>query len=76
MSKMGLHDPFGICNTSYGKKKNQESNWQFDFRPQKVENRPNPCVYKWHPTCLWKALNESYNFALDLILIGGLGVEL
>jgi len=25
-----------ICNTSYSKKKGWESNWQFDFRPQKV----------------------------------------
>ncbi len=27
-------------NTSYGQKKGQESNWQFDFRPLKVKNRP------------------------------------
>jgi hypothetical protein len=31
-----------IYNTSYGKKKGQESNWQFDYRPQKVGNRPDP----------------------------------
>jgi len=31
-----------ICSTSYGQKKGRESNWQFDSRPQKVENRPNP----------------------------------
>jgi len=29
-----------ICSTSYGRKKGQESNWQFDSRPLKVENRP------------------------------------
>jgi hypothetical protein len=29
-----------ICNTSYGKKKGWESNWQFDSQPQKVL----PCV--------------------------------
>jgi hypothetical protein len=29
-----------IWNTSYGQKKGQESNWQFDSRPLKVENRP------------------------------------
>jgi hypothetical protein len=28
-----------ICSTSYGRKKGQESNWQFDSRPLKVENR-------------------------------------
>jgi len=30
-----------IWNTSYGQKKGQESNWQFDSRPLKVENRLN-----------------------------------
>jgi hypothetical protein len=29
-----------IWNTSYGRKKGRESNCQFDFRPQKVGNRP------------------------------------
>jgi hypothetical protein len=29
-----------ICNTSYGRKKGQESNWQFDSWPLKVGNRP------------------------------------
>jgi hypothetical protein len=31
-----------ICSTSYGQKKGRESNYQFDSRPQKVKNRPNP----------------------------------
>jgi hypothetical protein len=29
-----------ICNPSYGQKKGRKSNWQFDSRPLKVENRP------------------------------------
>jgi hypothetical protein len=29
-----------ICSTSYGRKKGWESNWQFDYWPLKVENRP------------------------------------
>jgi hypothetical protein len=33
-----------ICSTSYSKKKGQESNWQFDSRPLKVGNRPDPNV--------------------------------
>ncbi len=28
-----------ICSSSYGQKKGRESNWQFDSRPLKVENR-------------------------------------
>jgi len=30
-----------ICSTSYGRKKGEESNWQFDSRPLKVGNRHN-----------------------------------
>jgi hypothetical protein len=40
-----------ICSTSYGQKKGRESNWQFDSRPLKVGNRPNPGVCAggvWH----------------------------
>jgi hypothetical protein len=33
-----------ICNTSYGKKKGQESNWQFDSQPQNVGNWLDFCV--------------------------------
>jgi len=31
-----------ICSTSYGQKKGRESNYQFNSRPRKVENQPNP----------------------------------
>ncbi len=31
-----------IISTSYGRKKGRESNWQFDSRPLKVGNRPDP----------------------------------
>jgi hypothetical protein len=65
-----------INSTSYGRKKGQESNWQFDSRPLKVENRPDPGVYRWSATHHWKALKESYNFASGLIPIGGLSWEL
>jgi len=58
-----------IWNTSYGQKKGQESNWQFDSRPLKVENRPDFLVCRWRATYHWKALNEGYNFISDLILI-------
>jgi hypothetical protein len=65
-----------ICNTSYGKKKGRESNWQFDSRSLKVKNRLDPDVCKWSATHLWKALNKSYNFASDLVPIGGLSKKL
>jgi len=65
-----------IYNTSYGKKKGRESNWQFDSRPLKVENRPDLGACRWSATHCWKALKESYNFALDLITIECLSKEL
>jgi hypothetical protein len=36
-----------ICSTSYDKKKGQESNWQFNSRPQNVENRFDFHVCRW-----------------------------
>jgi hypothetical protein len=54
------------------KRKGRESNWQFDSRPLKVGNRPDPGVCRWSATHRWKALDEGYNFGLDLIAIRGL----
>jgi hypothetical protein len=60
-----------ICSTSYDWKKGRESNWEFDSRPQKVKNQPNPGVCRWNATHRWKALKESYKFASNLVPIGG-----
>jgi hypothetical protein len=65
-----------ICSTSYGKKKGRKSNWQFDSRPPKVGNWPDPEACRWSATCHWKALNKNYKFASNFIPIGGLGKEL
>jgi len=65
-----------ICSTSYGQKKGRESNWQFNSRPQKVRNRTDPRVCRWSATHCWKAFQESYKFASDLIPIQGLSQEL
>ncbi len=58
-----------ICSPSYGQKKGQESNWQFDSQPLKVGNRPLPDIRIGSATWRWKALKESYNFGSDLVLI-------
>jgi len=58
-----------ICRPSYGRKKGQESNWQFDSRPLKVKNRPFPDLRMESATWRWKDLNESYKFGSDLVLI-------
>jgi len=65
-----------IFTTSYGRKKGRESNWQFDSRPLKVRNLPNPGVCGWSVTHPWKALEESYNFASNFVLIPGRGEKL
>ncbi len=65
-----------IWNTSYGQKKGRESNWQFDSRPLKVRNHSDSLACRWRATHHWKALNEGYNFVLDLISIGGLHKKL
>jgi hypothetical protein len=61
-----------IYSTSDDKKKGWESNWQFDSRPLKVGNRPDLNSCRWSATHCWKDFNGGYNFALDLIVIGGL----
>jgi hypothetical protein len=58
-----------ICSSSYGQKKGQESNCQFDSRPLKVRNRPLSDIAWRSATRRWKALDERYNFGLDLVLI-------
>jgi hypothetical protein len=65
-----------IWNTSYGQKKGRESNWQFDFRPLKVRNRPDFLAFRWRETHRWKALDKGYNFSLDFIGIGGIHAKL
>jgi hypothetical protein len=62
-----------ICSPSYGQKKGRESNCQFDSRPLKVGNRPLPDVCSGSVTWSWKALEESYNFGLNLVLIRAWG---
>jgi hypothetical protein len=66
----------GNWNTSYGQKKGQESNYQFDSRPLKVENHPDFLAWRWRATYCWKVLNESYNFFLKLTSIRGLHKKL
>jgi hypothetical protein len=58
-----------ICSPSYGQKKGRESNWQFDFRPLKVGNRPLPDIRFESAIGRWKDLDKGYNFGSDLIVI-------
>jgi len=56
--------------------KGWESNCQFDSRPEKVRNRPDLLGCKQGAAYRWKALDESYNLALDLTSIRGLLTKL
>jgi hypothetical protein len=69
-----------IWNTSYDQKKGRESNSResanFDSRPLKVGHRPEILSYRRRATYRWKALDKSYNFALDHTSIQGLLAKL
>ncbi len=49
-----------------GKRRAGGSNWQFDSRPLKVKNRSLFDVCRWSAMGRWKALEEGYNFGLNL----------
>jgi hypothetical protein len=65
-----------ICNASYGQKNGWESNCQFYPQPLKVGNRPDFLACRRCEKYRWKDLDEGYNFAWDLIVIGGLHKKL
>jgi hypothetical protein len=76
MSKVGSYDPFKHLIHKLWQKKGRESNCQIDSRPLKVKNRPDFLACMWRETYRWKALDEGYNFTLDLISIRGLHAKL
>jgi hypothetical protein len=67
MSKMGSHDPFGHLKHKLWLLKKKA-----DSRSLKVGNWPDFLACRWCATYCWKALDEGYNFASDLISIKGL----
>jgi hypothetical protein len=73
---MGSHYSFRHVKHKLWPKKGRESNCQFDSRPQKVRNRPDLLSFRGRDTYRWKALDESYNFALNHTSIGGLLAKL
>jgi hypothetical protein len=54
-----------IWNTCYGQ------NYQINSRPLKVGNHFDILACRWRTTYHWKAFDEGYNFALNLISIRG-----
>jgi hypothetical protein len=70
MSKMASHEPFEHLHPKLGAKEGRESNWQFDSRPLKVGNQPDPDVQRGRATWRYKALKESYKIGSELVPIG------
>jgi hypothetical protein len=73
MSKMASHESFGHLQHKLWSKEGPGIKLA---RPLKVGNQPDPSVCRSSATHRWKALKESYEFALDLISIGGLSKKL
>jgi hypothetical protein len=69
MYKLGLYCPFGHLKHKF---------WSKERPGVKlvVRIQPNFLVWTWRVTYCWKALDKGYNFALDLIAIGGLHTKL
>jgi hypothetical protein len=76
MSEMGLHDPFEYWKHKLCPKESRELKCQFDSWPLKVTNRLDLLACRWHAIYHWKALNEGYNFVLNLTSIEGLHKKL
>jgi len=74
MSKMGLDCSFGHLKHKLWPKEGLGVN--LDSRPEKVKNRRDLLSCRQRATYCWKALDKSYNFALDHTLIRGLLTKL
>jgi len=68
---MVSHEPFGHLQPKLWAKEGPRGK-----RPLKLGNRPFPDVCRRSAIGHWKALEESYNFGLDLTLIGGWSQEI
>jgi hypothetical protein len=69
---MGLNDPFGDLTHKLWPKEGPGVKLPIWFPPTKSGNCFDFLGCRWCATCHWKAFNEGYNFALNLISIGGL----
>jgi hypothetical protein len=65
-----------IWNTSYDKKKSRKSKLAIWFMTIKSRESTDFYACRWRATRLWKALDESCNFAWNLIPIKGLSTKL
>jgi len=73
---MPSHWAFGHLSPKLWAIEGPESNWQFDSRPLKVENRYFPDLRMESAIRRWKDLDEGYNFGSDLVAIRSCSPEL
>jgi hypothetical protein len=76
MSEVSLHDPFEHLKHKLWPKEGSGVKLAVWFPTTKSRNRPDFLTCKWHATYRWKSLDKGYNFAWDLISIGGLHAKL
>jgi hypothetical protein len=76
MFKMNLHDPFGFLKHKLWPKERSKVKLLIWLLTTKSQESPWFLACKWHATYLWKALDEGYNFVLDLTSIGGMHTKL
>jgi hypothetical protein len=76
MSKVGQHHPFGHLKHKLWPKERSEVKLTIWLSTTKSQESTNFLMCMWHVTYHWKAFDEGYNFALDLISIRGFHTKL
>jgi hypothetical protein len=76
MSKIVSHCSFGHLKHKLWPKERPGVKLTIWFPTTKVRNHPDSLACRWRATYCWKALDEGYNFVLDLISIEGLHTKL
>jgi hypothetical protein len=76
MSQIGLHDPFEHLKHNLWSKERSGIKLAIWFPTTKNQESTNSLACRWCATYRWKTLDEGYNFAMHLILIGGLPAKL
>jgi hypothetical protein len=77
MFNMGLDDPFGhLRHKLWPKEVKLESQMVVWLPTIKSQELPDFIAFRWHAKYSWKALDKGYNFASNLISIGGLSTKL
>jgi hypothetical protein len=76
MSKIGSYVSFEYLKNKLWSKEGLKVKVPIDYQWLQIRNHPDLLLFRWHATSRWKALNEGYNFVLDLTSIGGLHKKL